>query len=389
MNSLFAGQGLGFWYRAARPASFGQSVMPYILGALIGLSSLIHAGPRSGLPLSFLAGGSTSPSFGILSPFIDSNISILAVSILAGILGLIGVILAHAGMNLLDDYFDMKKGAVARREELLDGGFRARLGKCAYLKSGNLTLDDLKRAALSFLICALGFGALLFALRGWEVLVFALITLILGISYAGPPLRLSYRGFGELVIAFLFGPVLITAASFLVSGHISSLVLFSSIPIGLLVANIVHTHAVMDYGPDLAAQRKTLPILLGSERAGILASVCFVLAAQASILIGIALNILPLAALLIAISYPLTVSFIKLALRYVDRDGQKETDFNFEPKFWMGNFGDWEKSKAGGLAWFMSRWLSARNLVMQVTFVLAFAAFTPWTLQSILSLLGS
>ncbi|MCL2403053.1 MAG: prenyltransferase [Coriobacteriia bacterium] len=372
MKSSFAGQGFKFWYKAARPISFGQSITPYILGALLGLSALIYANTNAGISFGI-------EGFGILSRFASTGTFGIAAGVLTGIAGLAGVIFAHAGMNLLDDYFDMKKGAVQRREELLDGGFRARLGKCDYLKSGEVTLEDAKHAAFSFLGLALGLGAVIFALRGWEVLIFAGITLLLGVFYAGPPLRLSYRGFGELVIGFIFGPVLVTAASFLVSGQVTLLALFCSVPIGLLVANIVQIHAVMDYKPDLEADRKTLPILLGSERAGVVVNVIFVVIAQGSILAGIALGVLPIAALLAVFTYPLTLVFIKLALDYVkNKEGAKEAAF--EPQKWMGNYGDWDNYKKGGLDWFMARWLTAQNLVMQTTLFLAVAAFTPWYL---------
>ena len=350
MNSLLAGHSFKFWYKAARPISFGQSVTPYILGAFLGLSTLLYAG---------------------------ATIGAIAYGLATGALGLIGVIFAHSGMNLIDDYFDMKKGAVAKREELLDGGFRARLSKCRYLKEGSVTLDDTKRVAIFFLMIALALAAVIFALRGWEVLIFAGITLVLGLSYAGPPLRLSYRGFGELVIGFLFGPMLVTAASLLVSGQITPLALFCAVPVGLLVTNIVHTHAIMDYGPDLAAERKTLPILLGSKRSAVLMSIIFILLAHLSILVGVLLGFLPLAALLVVLSYPLSAVFIKLILDYANKGAEK---FNFTPQKWMGSFGNWEGYQKDGIAWFMARWLAARNLVMQVTLVLAIAAFTPWYL---------
>jgi len=323
--------------------------MPFILGALLGLSTLLY-------------GGASPASIGM--------------SILLALLGLGGIISAHSGMNLLDDYFDMKKGAVAQREKLSDGGFRARLGKCGYLKNGDVTLDDTKRVAILFLGAALVAAAIIFVFRGTEILIFAGITLVLGLSYAGPPLRLSYRGFGELVIGVLFGPVLVVAASFVVSGQITMLAVFSSIPIGLLVANIVHMHAVMDFGPDKAADRKTFAIMLGSERAGIAANIVFVTLAQLAILVGIALGYLPLFALIVLLTYPLSLAFIRQALSYVDDKGGK--DAPFQPQRWMGAFGDWEKLRASGLDWFMSRWLLARNLVIQMTLVLAIAAFTPW-----------
>jgi len=366
MDSLFAGQGFKFWYKAARPISFGQSITPYVLGVLLGISTLMYTGTSTAINLGI-------GNFGLLSGISGSTIHNIGSGILTGIVGLVGVILAHAGMNLLDDYFDMKKGAVQRREELLDGGFRARLGKCDYIKDGNVTLADTKRAALTFITIALALGAVIFALRGWEVLIFAAITLVLGVLYAGPPLRLSYHGFGELVIGFIFGPVLVTAASFLASGQITPLALFCSVPIGFLVANIVQIHAVMDYKPDLEADRKTLPILLGSERAGVITNIIFIAIAQITILTGIALGFLPVTALLVVLTYPLTLVFIKLALDYIkNKDDAKEAPF--EPQKWMGNYGDWEGYKESGIGWFMARWLTAQNLVMQTTLFLAIAA---------------
>jgi len=347
---MLAQQDLKFWMRAARPQSFGQSGMPYVMGALLGLSVLLYSGTAT--PLT------------------------IGIALLMGVLGMAGIIFAHAGMNLFDDYFDMKKGAVEQRDELIDGGFRARLGKCGYLKDGSVTLADTKRVASLFVIVALIIGAVIFAVRGWEVLIFAGITLVLGFSYAGPPLRLSYRGFGELVIGIIFGPVLVIAAAFVVSGQITMLAIFSSIPIGLLVANIVHMHAVMDFGPDKAAQRKTLPILLGSERAGVMANVVFVVLAQAIVLAGVVLGYLPVVALLAVLTYPLTIVFIQWALSYAHSKGQDETPF--QPQKWMGQFGDWEGYRKAGLDWFMARWLLARNLVAQMTLVLVIAAFTPW-----------
>ena len=345
---MFAKQNLMFWFTASRPHSFIQSAMPFALGSLLGASTLLYSG---------------------------ANLAAIGLSIILALIGIVGITCAHAGMNLFDDYFDMKKGAVEEREKLSDGGFRARMGKCKYLHDGAVSLDDTKRVATLFVVVALACALIIFAVRGWEILLFAGITLILGLSYAGPPLRLSYHGFGELVIGILFGPVLVTAASFVVCGQLTMLALFSSIPIGLLVANIVHMHAVMDFGPDKAAKRKTFAILLGSEHAGIAANVTFVILAQATILVGIAIGFLPLFASLIVLTYPLSIVFIRQARSYVKKE---KDEASFQPKRWMGRFDNWEKYQKDGLDWFMSRWLLARNLVTQVTVVLAIAAFTPW-----------
>ncbi|MCL2526259.1 MAG: prenyltransferase [Coriobacteriia bacterium] len=370
MKSLLAGQSFKFWMSASRPIAFRQSALPYILGVALGLATL-----TVGSMSSLAQGVYLLPDTAFFSFPGDSSIIF---GIFIALLGFVGVIFAHGGMNLFDDYFDMKKGAVSRREDLLDGGFRARLGKCSYMKDSGLELADLRRAASLFLAIALLIGLVIFALRGWPVLVFAVITLILGIAYAGPPLRLSYNGFGELVIGFIFGPILVTAASFLMSGQITHLALFASIPMGLLVANIVHVHAVMDYGPDKAAQRKTLPILLGSEKAGGYVSIAFVILAYVSIVIAVVMGALPLAALLVVLTLPLSLVFVRLVLSYVHDEDARDNEF--VPQKWMGNYGDWAGYTKAGLGWFMARWLTAQNILMQVALILALTAFTPWYL---------
>jgi len=330
--------------------------MAFTLGAALGLSTLLYsAGVEGGV----------SPA-------------LVTMGVLLAFLGIAGITFAHAGMNLFDDYFDMKKGAVAAREKLTDGGFRARLGKCSYLKDGSVTLADTRRVATVFIAIALAAAAIIFALRGWEILLFAGITLLLGLSYAGPPLRLSYRGLGELVVGIVFGPVLVIAASFVVCGEITMLAVFSSIPVGLLVANIVHMHAVMDFEPDKAAGRTTLAILLGSPQTAVAANVLFVGLAQTTILLGVALGYLPLLAVLVVLTYPLSFVFVRRALGYAA--GIDGRDAPFVPQRWMGGFGDWEKYRAADLDWFMSRWMLARNLVIQVTLILAITGFTPWYL---------
>jgi len=350
MKYLLAGKGFGFWYKAGRPHALGQSILPYLLGSAIGLSSLLYS--QASLPQ-------------------------IGVGLLLASLGFCGIVLVHLAMNLFDDYFDMRKGAVATREEMHDGGMRARMGKCFYLKDGSVALEDVRRIATVFLVIASLLALLILALRGWEILIFAAITLVLGLAYAGPPLRLSYRGFGELAVGIIFGPILVTASSFVVAGTLTSLAFWVAFPIGLLVANIVNTHAIMDFDPDKAADRMTFPILLGSEKAGFIAGVIMVTLAYDIVIAGVLLGQLPLASLGVFLTIPLAISFFRLLWRYIVH---KDTEAPFTPRFWLGPFGDWEAIVDSERDWFFSRWKMARNLVMFFTWILALAALTPWYL---------
>ncbi|MDR3289034.1 MAG: prenyltransferase, partial [Peptococcaceae bacterium] len=295
--------------------------------------------------------------------------------LLLAVAGMFGVGFAHSGFNLFDDYFDSKNGAVKRRQEMQDGGMRARMGKCSYLAAGGVTLADTRRVATFFIGLGLLLGALILAIRGWEVLLFAGVTLVLGLAYAGSPLRLSYHGLGELLVGVVLGPLVVTAAYFVVCGRIDALAVWVSIPIGLLVANILNAHAIMDFGADKAAGRTTFAILLGSEKAGFAASVVMVVLAYAAVVAGVTLGSLPLFSLAVFLTLPVAMTFIRLLYQYVQGDASA-----LEPRKWMGPFDHWETVKERGTDWFMCRWFLSRNLVMFAVLCLALAGLTPWYL---------
>jgi 1,4-dihydroxy-2-naphthoate octaprenyltransferase len=381
VEHIFAGKQLKFWLAASRMRSLGQSLAAYVLGAVAALGAMAHA--EVGAQALFVGLG-------------------LAVS------GFFGVAAAHCGLNLFDDYFDANGGAVSRREELLEGGFRARLGKCAYLKDGSVSLRDTRRVAGLFIVFALALGVVIWAVRGWEVLLFAGVALLLGLAYAGPPLRLSYRGLGELVVGLIFGPLLVSAAFFVTAGHLAPGIWWAATAIGLLVANILNTHAIMDFEPDQAAGRMTFALLLGSKRAAFWANMVMVGLSYVCVVAGVLLRALPLAALCAFVTLPLFVTFVRQLYAYVDECeqsrsrhepnpiGRRELTNNcelsgrpvqdavtspeFKPRWWMGPMGNWQLLRQRQLDWFMLRWLLARNLVMETALLLALGSLTPWYL---------
>ncbi|MCL2807772.1 MAG: prenyltransferase [Coriobacteriia bacterium] len=338
-------QGLKFWFKASRNPALGQSITPYILGVLFAVAAWIY------------------------HPEIEFHLLGLAL----GLLGVIGVGTAHTGINLLDDYFDYTKGAVAEREALIDGGFRARLLKCAYITSGEATADETRRAGWTFISIALLCGAIIFVLGflflgyDWRyVALFAGLGLILGVMYAGPPLRLSYHGFGELVIGIVFGALIAIPAFYLCTAQIHPSVIWASIPCGLLTMNIVNTHAIMDYESDKAANRTTFVVLLGSKMAGFWVDVALITLSYGCIITGVLLGHLPLTTFAVLITVPVAVGFLRLVRLYIVKPEQEET-----PQWWMGNFKQWGAYKKAGIEWFMLRWALARNLLIQFVLIVA------------------
>ncbi|MCL1938117.1 MAG: prenyltransferase [Candidatus Azobacteroides sp.] len=275
-----------------------------------------------------------------------------------GILAVLGVIIGHLGINLFDDYFDYKVKGTQFRDVLAQKGFRSRIAKCHYITSGATDLDSLLTAACAFSLTAMLIGGVLFVFREYFIAAVAFITAILGISYSGPPLRLSYRGLGEFVIGIVFGPLLMIGVYYSACGRFDGSVLFVSIPVGLLVANIVYTHAIMDYEPDKEVGKMTLAVLLKNKNAMLCCLAFFLLAAFASIIAGVISGYLSKYYLLTLLAFPMACALFYLMVQFV-RYPQKK----FSPRFWMGPMSNWPLIQKNQLEWFMIRWLLARNLL--------------------------
>jgi len=121
-------------------------------------------------------------------------------------------------------------------------------------------------SAVSYLI-GIGLGLWIVLEREPAVLWVGLIGVACAFFYHGPPLRLSYRGLGELMVALCYGP-LIAAGTYLVQrGFVSTPVLLLSLPLGLLVGAFLWVNEFPDYPSDRSAGRRNLVVLLGRRAA--------------------------------------------------------------------------------------------------------------------------
>jgi 1,4-dihydroxy-2-naphthoate octaprenyltransferase len=180
----------------------------------------------------------------------------------------------------------------------------------------------------------------------------------LGFFYSGPPLRLSYRGLGELQTGLMFGPLLMGGVYYAACGKLDVSLYFISIPIGLLVANILYTHSIMDYEPDRKVGKMTLAVLLKSKKTMLFVLALFLFTSYFLVFYGVFARFLSPYYLLTALTLPMAVSLIYLMIQFV-KDPYKK----FLPRFWMGPMSNWERVEKNGISWFMLRWYLARNLL--------------------------
>lgn len=317
-----------FWFNNARPISLPQSLLPALTAVALSYGGAEFDG-------------------------------------IAAAVSVAGVVFLHLAFNLLDDWFDYKAGSAEARQKVSNEGFRGRLVKYPYLTSGEATHSQLLRAVAVMLLLAASMGAVIVVLRGWGVLWWVSAALLIGVSYSGGPLKLGFRGLGELAIFIMFGPLLMTGVYYAVTGALGWSIVLLSIAVGMLVTNIVYSHSVLDSIPDKKMGKKTMAHLMGSERGQIVLSALLNLLPYLVVAAGVALGQLHPAYLAVFAVAPVSLWLVGSLNDFV-----RHREVPAEPKFWLGPMGDFDRFRQAGIDWFMLRWLTARNIVTMFCIVL-------------------
>jgi 1,4-dihydroxy-2-naphthoate octaprenyltransferase len=132
---------------------------------------------------------------------------------------------------------------------------------------GLLSRRETVAIAGAFYAAAVVIGLLITLVREPAVFGLALVGVLLAWFYHSGPLRLAYRGLGELAVALAYGP-LIAAGTYLVQrGEVTALPMLAAIPLGLLVAAFLWINEFPDCRADRDAGKLTLVVRLGRERA--------------------------------------------------------------------------------------------------------------------------
>lgn len=232
----------------------------------------------------------------------------------AGLLAtLAGIACVHLGANLANDYFDYKTGCDSRNPEPTpySGGSRV-------IQDGLIPGRAVVTASAFSFAAGAVLGLYLNSLvPGNGILIIGLIGIAGGLFYTAVPVKLSYRGLGEITVFLCFGPLLVAGSYLVQSGRLDSDVFAVSLPAGLLVLAILLINEVLDVRWDREAGKNTLVVALGRER-GYAAFLITYIAAYAWIGFGICIRLYPLAAVISML--PLVLSIRALLPRRALRD---------------------------------------------------------------------
>ncbi len=175
-------------------------------------------------------------------------------------LALIGLVLAHAANNMINDYFDLEGGVDS------EGYVRTQYAPHPVL-SNLISKKGLVATIFAVNLIDLAILGVLAQARGWPVVAFALAGLFISVFYVAPPIKLKHRGLGEPGVFLVWGPLMIGGTHFVTAGVFDPWVLLASAPYALLVTCVLMGKHVDKLEADAAKGIHTLPVILGRERA--------------------------------------------------------------------------------------------------------------------------
>lgn len=206
------------WWMATRPFSFTASITPVTLGAALAAY--------------------------------DGHWNLLLFAIT-----LIGSVAIHAGTNLINDYYDWRKGTDTPES----------LGPNRALQEGMLTPQQVFWGGVFFFALGSGLGLYLVWTRGIFILYLGIFSVLAGWFYTAGPAAFAYVGLGEVVVFIFMGPVMVLGSYFVLTQQIAWEAILVSLPMGLLVAAILHANNMRDLEADLEKGKRTLANILGRE----------------------------------------------------------------------------------------------------------------------------
>ena len=187
-----------------------------------------------------------------------------------------GVAFLHASVDLLNDYWDHKRGIdSATTRTKFSGG-------TGVLPDKVLTPKAVYTAGIVFLILGALVGTLFVAIRGVTIAVILGFAVVAIYFYST---SIVNSGLGELFVG-IKGAMIVLGTFYVQTGVIDAVAIFVGVIVGLLSATVLFVNSFPDFDADRSKGRRTLVILAGKRKAA-MAFPLFVIAAYAMIVAGI------------------------------------------------------------------------------------------------------
>jgi 1,4-dihydroxy-2-naphthoate octaprenyltransferase len=205
------------WWIALRPFSYPAAIVPVLVGSAVAADEAFR-------PLLFL-------------------------------LALAGSILILAGTNLATDFFDFVDGVQPR----------ATMG--GVIQRGLIPGRSVHRAAVACFVSGAACGLVIVAYAGWPILAAGFASVLAGYFYTAGPIAYGRRGLGEVMVFFFMGVLMVMASAYVQVEHLAWEQFWASLPVAVLVADILHANNLRDIENDRARHKITIATAIGRPAA--------------------------------------------------------------------------------------------------------------------------
>jgi 1,4-dihydroxy-2-naphthoate octaprenyltransferase len=251
---------LSIWLRAIR--------IRFLLASVIAVSN--------GLAIAYWKFGQIEPLFAVLT--------------------YLGVGFLHASVDLLNDYWDFKRGIDSNTTRTkFSGG-------TGVLPEKILTPKTVYVAGVVALIVGTSIGGYFVAMRGIMIAVI-LIFAVLAIYFYST--SIVNAGLGEFFVA-IKGAMIVLGTFYVQTVSIDPAVLYVGLIVGILSATVLFVNSFPDYEADRSGGRRTLVVVLGRRRASAVLPI-FIVMTYVLIIAGILVGYVKVYSLISLASLPFAV----------------------------------------------------------------------------------
>ncbi len=177
----------------------------------------------------------------------------------------LAVVTAQIVANLWNEYKDFKSG--------LDAG--QKVGNAGSITRGAITPELIVTMIKVLMVVPIIIGLYLSATITWYYIPAGFLCILISFLYSGGPKPISRTPFGEISSGIAMGFAIVLITGYAWTRDLSLALLIPAIPSTLLVGSIMLTNNIRDIRNDESHGRRTLPIVLGRERALSLMSITY------------------------------------------------------------------------------------------------------------------
>jgi len=234
------------------------------------------------------------------------------------ILTTLGLVLAHAASNFFNDLFDYRLGL----DE--ENYFRAKYGPQP-LVAGLMDERGVLKYGLITMALAAAIGLYLAYVRGWPVVLLALLGFVSIMGYS-----FSKRiALGEPLVILVWGPLMVAGSYYVITGDFSWDVFWAGLVYALGPTTVLFGKHIDKYDDDLKRGIRTLPIILGRERAKNITKILLILM-YVGVLVLVGLRMLPITTLIVV----LALDKLTLAMRVFSAPRPDSPPEGYPPEAW-------------------------------------------------------